>query len=113
MTGLTQIVTQIGVSWGAVKTLAAFAALGIGLYWVWTLFVRTFRSDEDPSVRKTTSSRVGSSMILVSGAYYSVVLAAVIAFLTWPLALEQPLVGAALVFGVVYHSAIEYRESTE
>lgn len=112
MTGLTQLVTQTGVEWGAVKTLAGIAALSLAVYWLYTLFRRTFQSDGDPSVRKTTSSRIGSSMFLVSGAYYSAVVAFAIGALSWPMPVEQPAVGAALAFGVLYHAALEYREST-
>ncbi|WP_254841135.1 hypothetical protein [Natronomonas marina] len=91
--------------------LAPFLALGIGLYWLWTLFVRTFRSDEDPSYRKFSSSRVGSASFLVSGAYFSGLVAAAIAAMTWPLVLESPLIAVALVGGVAYHAMLEYQES--
>jgi len=113
MSGLTTLVTQTGISMGAVKTLAAFLALGIGAYWTVTLFRRTFRSDDDPSYRKWSQSRVGSASFLVSGAYFSTAIATAIALLTWPTVIEEPLVGAALLFGVVYHAALEYRESTQ
>lgn len=113
MTGLTTVVTQTGVNWATVRTLAEFLALGVGVYWLAALFRRTFQTSEDPSYRKWSQSRVGSASFIVSGAYFSAALAAAIALLTWPIALEQPVVGAVLVFGVAYHAALEYRESTQ
>lgn len=100
-----------GAVWETAKQLAPFAALGIGVYWLWTLFVRTFRSDEDPSYRKWTQSQVGSMSFIVSGAYFSAAVAALITVLTWPLAAESPVVGLALVGGVAYHGLLEYEEA--
>jgi len=94
-----------------VTQLAPFVAIGIGGYWLFLLYRRLFRSSRDPSYRKFSSSQVGSASFVVSGAYLSAAFAATIAVLTWPFALEQPLVAVALLGGVVAHSAIEYTEA--
>lgn len=93
-------------------SVAPWFAVGIGAYWVYLLYRRTFQSSADPSYRKFTSSRLGSASFLVSGVYMSAAIAAVIAVLTWPLPLENRLVAGVLVGLVVFHAVLEYREST-
>jgi len=100
---------QVGVL-DVLWRLAPWFAVGIATYWVYLLYRRTFRSSGDPSYRKFTSSQVGSASMLLSGAYLSGAVAAVIAVLTWPLVLVDPRVGFVLVGLVAYHAALEYRE---
>lgn len=88
-------------------------AVGMGLYWLYLLYRRIFESSADPSVRKFTSSSVGSASMLVSGAYASAAIASAIAFLTWPAVVETPSIGYLLVAGVVVHAAFEYDEARE
>jgi len=95
-----------------IDRLAPVIAVSVGLYWVY-LLIRRWRSDEDPSYRKFSSSALGSMSFLVSGAYASMVLASVIVVVTWPLAIDQPLVGAFIAAGVVFHAALEKNEDME
>jgi hypothetical protein len=99
------------VEWLQVLTnrFAVPLALGIGLYWAWVLWNRT-QDTSDPSIRKFSSSGVGSMSFLVSGAYFSALLAGTIALVTWPAPLESPLIGVLLVGGVAFHAAMEARE---
>lgn len=92
--------------------LARFAgpiALAVGGYWAWVLFKR-FRASGDPSLRKSTSSGVGSMSMLVSGVYVSILLAGSIAVVLWLAGSLSPMLAALLFGGVVTHAALEKRE---
>lgn len=97
----------------AVQQFAIPIALAIGAYWGLLLFRRLFRSRSDPSIRKFSSSGIGSMSMVLSGAYLSVVLAGSIALVTWPAPMEMPLLGALLAGGVAVHAAVEKREDME
>ncbi|MFC7077867.1 hypothetical protein [Haloarcula halophila] len=95
-----------------INQFAAPIAIAVGLYWAWILYRRTI-DDTDPSVRKFGSSALGSWSVLVSGAYASALLAAFIAFVTWPAPMETPILAALLLGGVAFHAAMEKREDME
>lgn len=90
--------------------LLAVVALAIGLYWAYLLYRRSVDSS-DPSMRKFSSSALGSMSMVVSGVYFSALLAGGIAVVTWPAPMETPWLGALLLGGVVFHAILEYRES--
>lgn len=113
MTPLPTFALQSSGVVSVLEQLAPWLALGIGVYWLYTLFRRTFVSSADPRYRKSTSSMLGSGSILISGAYFSAIIAVVLAVLTWPLVLESTLVAGGLIGGVAFHSLLEYEEATE
>ena len=84
-------------------------ALAIGAYWAWVL-VRRFRSNTDPSVRKSTTSGIGSMSMLLSGAYLSVVVAGTIAAVLYLAGSLTPAFAGVLAGGVVGHALLEKRE---
>jgi hypothetical protein len=92
-----------------VQRFAVPLAIAVGAYWLVHL-VRRVRSNDDPSLRKTTSSGTGSMMVMLSGAYFSAALAGMIVFLTWPAPVESPGLGLLLVGGVTFHAVLEKRE---
>lgn len=98
---LTQLVAEFG----------PMLAIGTGIYWAYLLYRRIFVSASDPSVRRFSSSAIGSMSMLISGAYASAALAAGIAVLTWPAVIETPAIGYLLIAGVTAHAAFEYREA--
>lgn len=109
---MTDPVTQAidsGIAFIRSDSIAAGVALVVGLFWAYILY-RRIGDSTDPSIRKTTSSALGSSVMLVSGAYLSAALAGAIMFVTWPLALQSPGFTLFLVGGVGFHAAMEYRE---
>lgn len=94
------------------QQFAPIIATAVGLYWAY-LLIQRWRGDEDPSVRKQSSSGLGSMSFLVSGAYTSMMFASIIVIATWPMAVEKPLFGALVLGGVVFHSAMEKNEDME
>lgn len=103
------------IQW-SIETVQEFAvpiALAVGAYWAFLLFRRLFRSSSDPSIRKFSSSGVGSFSMVMSGAYLSALLAGSIALVTWPAPMETPALGALLLGGVAVHAAVEKREDME
>lgn len=88
-------------------------AVGLGAYWLWLLYRRTFESTTDPSYKKWYSTGIGSMSMLVTGAFLSAAIAGLIAFLTWPAPVETPLFGLVLIAGVVFHAAVEKQEDME
>jgi hypothetical protein len=103
------------VQWGlaTVRSFAVPIALAVGAYWAYLLFRRLFRSSSDPSIRKFSSSGIGSMSMVLSGAYLSALLAGSIALVTWPAPMDTPWLGALLVGGVAVHAAVEKREDME
>ena len=92
-----------------VAEFAGLIALPIGTYWAWVL-VRRFRSSTDPSVRKSTTSGIGSMSMLVSGAYLSVAVAGTIAAVLYVAGSLTPTFVGLLAGGVVAHAVLEKRE---
>ena len=101
-----------GIEFIKQPAVAAPIAIGVGLYWAVILYQRGVVNDTDPSIRSVNETSLGFKSFIISGAYLSMAIAGVIAFVTWPAPLETPLLGLLLVGGVVFHSALEYREAT-
>lgn len=95
-----------------INQFATPLALSVGLYWAWVL-VRRWRDDTDPSIRKFSSSAFGSVSFIASGAYKSVLLAGFVVFVTWPAAIETPILGALILGGIAFHAALEKNEDME
>lgn len=91
------------------ESLGTILAVAAATYLVLTLFQRS-KTDEDPSLRMQQSSAAGSSSVLISGVYVTALLLGIIAFLTWPLPVERPIVGVGMVLAFVYHYYLEKRE---
>lgn len=100
------LLSSIPQNWESFSGIIAAAA---ATYLVVTLFQRS-NTDEDPSLRMQQSSAAGSTSVLISGVYVTMVLLGIIAFVTWPLPLERPIVGVAMVAAAVYHYYLEKRE---
>lgn len=107
-----QLTEFISTGIALLDQFAPALAIGMGVYWLWTLWRRT-RNSSDPSLRRFSSSGIGSASFLVSGAYVSMLIAAGIAALTWPLVVDTPAVGVSLAVGVAFHAALEKREDME
>ena len=92
-----------------VEEFAGPIALAIGAYWAWVL-VRRFRSNTDPSVRRSTTSGIGSMSMLLSGAYVSFVVAGTIAAVLYLAGSLRPTFVGLLAGGVIAHAVLEKRE---
>lgn len=90
-------------------SVATLIALAAGGYMALLLYRRSMGT-EDPSVRKSIDTAVGSYSMLMSGAFAIAALASVVAVVTWPAPVETPL-GLLLVGGVLYATGMEYWES--
>lgn len=97
-------------SWELVRTVGPIVAASLGLYWAWLLW-RRLRSSTDPSLRRFSSSGVGSASVVVSGAYLSALLAVVIGGLLFVAGMFSLPVGAALLAVVGVHAVLEKREA--
>lgn len=84
-------------------------AITMGAYLSWVLFNR-FRTGEDPSIRYQKESGGGSMSLLLSGVHVTLVLAGIIAAVTWPLVAENATAAVLLGGAVVVHYALEKRE---
>jgi hypothetical protein len=102
---LARLFAPIINNWSAVATALAVSA---GLYLLVVLY-RQFVSDEDPSMRYTVENAAGTTVMLMSGTHVAVALAATIAAVTWPLAVESPL-GVILALALVGSYIAEKRE---
>lgn len=77
-----------------------------------TMLTSRLRSDDDPSIRQSVFTGLGGVSVLISGLPATIVVASVIAFVTWPAPRDNILIGGALVGGIVVHAALETAEST-
>ncbi|WP_136688656.1 hypothetical protein [Halorhabdus amylolytica] len=84
-------------------------ATAIAVYLVLVVAWR-IRSDEDPSVRMQQSSGGGTVSILVSGAMVTALGMLAVIGLTWPLAVQNPVILAGMAVVVVFHYYLEKRE---
>jgi|GEM_PF-3582785 len=100
------LLSSIPQNW---ESFSMIIAAGAATYLVVTLFQRS-NTDEDPSLRMQQSSAAGSTSVLISGVYVTMGLLGIIAFVTWPLPLERPIVGVAMIGAAVYHYYLEKRE---
>lgn len=104
---IVELLQQAGQNWDTFSTALSVILFGSLVY----VIVMRLRSDEDPSMRYQSSSAGGSMSILISGTHVTMALAGGVALLTWPLAVETPMVGIVLFGAVAAHYWIEKRET--
>jgi hypothetical protein len=98
---LVEMFDQAVANW---DTLSTAIAAGLAVYLAFVLYER-FQSSDDPSFRMQSETAAGTVNVLVSGAAVTGAILGLIAFLTWPLAIEDPFIGSVLVavFGTHYY----------
>lgn len=98
--------TTTVTSWPGVLAVPVLAVA------IWWLYVRTQQSD-DPSGNMVIETDTGSVSVLISGAYWIALLVGLAAWLTWPLAMNEPVVGVVLLGMVGLAYALEKREAMD
>jgi hypothetical protein len=109
-TNTDPVAQAIAWTMAAIAEYGVFIAAGLVVLWGLMLYRRS-QTGEDPSIRMSSESSMGSLNVLVSGSMVSVVLALAILALTWPLPRENPVILIVIVGVVTIHKFAEWREA--